>query len=1506
MRPTRFLALIGLVAFLVYVPSSSNSSSSVSSLNETTKPYMTGPGCAACTILDSAANSVGQGAPSNSTTATATASTATQFSQQGPKLVGTSAVGNVIQGESVFLSADGNTAIVGGGGDNIGAGAAWVWTRSGGVWIQQAKLVDSGAVGNANQGNSVSLSTDGNTAIGGGYLGNLGAGAARDFAAVTTDVWTSGGPYGGTVRALAIDPTTPSMLYAGTDVGVFKSIDSGGTWFAANTGPADPGGGSVTGLVIDPTTPATLYAGTWQYGGVSKSTDFGGTWAAANTGLTTEYVQAMAINPTTPATLYAGTYDGGVFKSTDSGGTWVAVNTGLTSLDVRALAINPTTPSTLYAGTYAGGIFKSTNSGGIWAAVNTGLTSPNVYALAINPTTPTTLYAGTSGGAFKSTNSGGTWVAANTGLTNLTVYALAINPTTPATLYAGTPSGGVFKSTDSGGTWAAANTGLTSPNVYALAINPTTPATLYAATYFGGVFKSANSGGTWAAANTGLTTLDVRALAINPTTPATLYAGASHHNSSGAGVFKSTDSGHTWAAVNTGLTSPNVYALAINPATPTTLYAGTSGGAFKSTNSGGTWVAANTGLTNLTVYALAINPTTPATLYAGTPGGGVFKSTDSGGTWAATNTGLTFPFVNVLAINPTTPATLYAGTNVGVFKSTNSGGTWAAANAGLPIGATGYPPNIFALAINPTTPATLYAGGNGVFKSTNSGATWAAAQTGLPSANCNALAINPTTPTTLYAGTWDFGPGAVFRSTDSGGNWAAANAGLPNVAVNALALDPTGAATLYAGLEGRSVWQLTASQCDSAVICSADSNPCSNSKSIQHEGGSGQINVSAIPGDCTWSAETTVNWITIPSTMHTGPGSTSYTVVPNDTAQSRTAIITVAGKTFTVRQYATGCTVAPLTPLTDPDALIFEAGNSSPDCPGQGVINTDKLVPSLKTAQEAFHAHVVALGGSYCLTSAWRPDAYQAHLLEVYVHWQLLKSNFSDQCHDLRVTVEAEMDKHTLKNLKIAPANAGGPHTNGNAIDVSIGGLTPEQIRSLAHDLGICRPLPQKDKVHYVLSSTDPRGECAAPSAPMNSEAAMALTANPSLPSLPGVSIKVVEQVLSDRVIYHYRLVNNSDQVIVGFHVGDNSGAPELSELPLGWDSDQGIPSTSATSAWGWQCEALAQEESDYHLLQWDTSNFSTASLPGQSLSGFSVTLAVADSSYETTHAEVILDDGSAYAVALEVDTAPLPVPSVQTFSAGGGTGTFDVLAADGQGWQTASNAGWITITAGASGSGNGTVQYLVAANTDPTIRNATITIGDQTFTVYQGINFADVPSNDPFYTDIGKLSARGVTLGCGNGNYCPNAPVLRDQMAAFILRAKGEFDPPTPASQRFNDVPPPPGGSIFYNFIDRLAVLGITVGCQTSPPLYCPSDPVKRDQMAAFILRRLGEFDPPVPGSQRFNDVPPSSVFYNFIDRMAVLGITLGCQASPPLYCPNDSVTRAQMAAFLVRAFNL
>ena len=109
--------------------------------------------------------------------------TGTAWTQQGSKLVGTGNTGVANQGYSVALSGDGNTAMVGGSADNTNQGAAWVYTRSGSDWAQQgSKLVGSGASGNALQGRSVALSADGNTAMVGGYYDNSVQGAAWVYA----------------------------------------------------------------------------------------------------------------------------------------------------------------------------------------------------------------------------------------------------------------------------------------------------------------------------------------------------------------------------------------------------------------------------------------------------------------------------------------------------------------------------------------------------------------------------------------------------------------------------------------------------------------------------------------------------------------------------------------------------------------------------------------------------------------------------------------------------------------------------------------------------------------------------------------------------------------------------------------------------------------------------------------------------------------------------------------------------------------------------------------------------------------------------------------------------------------------------------------------------------------------------------------------------------------------------------------------------------------------------
>lgn len=353
--------------------------------------------------------------------------------------------------------------------------------------------------------------------------------ASAHVALAGLNVWTTRGPGVGDayVLALAIDPTTPSTLYAGMGGGVVKSTDGGSTWGALSTGLTN-----VSALAIDPTTPSTLYAATEgtkvRGGSVFKSTDGGNSWSdtaltgtifgpvrvalgedvpengsktvtLANArgvgGFPTFSVVGIVIDPTMSRTLYATTILGGVLKSTDGGGSWSAVNTGLADSSdgtprfafVNALVIDPAAPSTLYAAKgFGGGVFKSTDSAGGWNA--SGLTNTDIRAFAIDPITPDTLYVASDADVFKSTDGAGSWKAITAGLSNTSVSALVIDPNSPSTLYAGT-GGGVFKSTDGAWSWHVMNAGLTNTNVEALAIDPITSSRLFAGTFGGGVFS---------------------------------------------------------------------------------------------------------------------------------------------------------------------------------------------------------------------------------------------------------------------------------------------------------------------------------------------------------------------------------------------------------------------------------------------------------------------------------------------------------------------------------------------------------------------------------------------------------------------------------------------------------------------------------------------------------------------------------------------------------------------------------------------------------------------------------------------------------------------------------------------------------------------------------------------------------------------------------------------------------------------------------------------------------
>ena len=164
----------------------------------------------------------------------------------------------------------------------------------------------------------------------------------------------------------------------------------------------------------------------------------------------------------------------------------------------------------------------------------------------------------------------------------------------------------------------------------------------------------------------------------------------------------------------------------------------------------------------------------------------------------------------------------------------------------------------------------------------------------------------------------------------------------------------------------------------------------------------------------------------------------------------------------------------------------------------------------------------------------------------------------------------------------------------------------------------------------------------------------------------------------------------------------------------------------------------------------------------------------------------------------------------------------------------------------------------------------------------------------------IEAIAAEGITYGCNppaNSRYCPDSRLRRGAMAAFLVRALRL--PPT-SHDFFDD----DEGHLFESAINRLAAAGITQGCDPpSNKSFCPDRHMTRGAMAAMLSRA---FHYPTSAVDRFND-DDGHVFEDAIQKIAAARVTMGC--NPPHnneYCPDDSVTRAQMATFLTRALSL
>ena len=380
------------------------------------------------------------------------------FVQQA-RLIGSGAVGSE-QGFSVALSADGNTALVGGPRDNGDVGAAWVFTRSGSAWIEQAKLVGTGAVGGARQGWSVALSADGNTALVGGPHDNgdiydsSGAGAAWVFTRsgstwsqqgsklVGTGAVASGlGIQQGSGVALSADGNT--ALVGGwedhSDVGAaWVFTRSGSTW--TQQGPKLVGTGALNQFGVYQGYSVALSAdgNTALVGGHNDNNEVGATWVFTRSGSTwsqqgpklvatdatsdSEQGFSVALSADGNTALIGGIWlgtPGAAWVFTRSASTWSQQGPKLVGTDAPSsgefgwsVALSADANTALIGGEDAAWLF--TRSGSSWSQLSKLVVAPAPkykfeFSVAISGDAATALVGG-PGGAWDSHLIGAAWV----------------------------------------------------------------------------------------------------------------------------------------------------------------------------------------------------------------------------------------------------------------------------------------------------------------------------------------------------------------------------------------------------------------------------------------------------------------------------------------------------------------------------------------------------------------------------------------------------------------------------------------------------------------------------------------------------------------------------------------------------------------------------------------------------------------------------------------------------------------------------------------------------------------------------------------------------------------------------------------------------------------------------------------------------------------------------------------------------------------------------------------
>lgn len=668
-------------------------------------------------------------------------------------------------------------------------------------------------------------------------------------ALMNRSTWTQAGPtnVGGRVTDIAVHPTNPDLAYAAmASGGIFVTQDGGTSWSPIFDQEAALPVGAVA---LDPSDPDVIYAGTGEanaaslsfFGlGVFKSVDAGGSWQSL--GLeATRYIARIVVDPADGNRVYVAATgalfepnpERGVYRSLNGGADWERVFALTDSTACTDLAINPQNPQVLYAAmwermrglTYrrsggpSSGLWRSEDGGDSWQELTVGLPSGSdvgrigVTVCASQPNVLYAIYADASAyfqGVYKSTDGGDTWTATNDGALSgmYSSYGwwfgnIRVDPSNPNNvialgLYA-------YRSSTGGSSWSQTGSNMHVDH-HALAFAPSSPGRAYEGND-GGLYRSNNGGSTWSKLYDQPTS-QFYAIAVDYQNPERLMGGTQDDGT----LRTATGALDDWSDIYGG---DGFYCL-VDPTNSNVLYAESQYGYFgKSTNGGGSFSGATSGInsgdrTNWST-PVVMDPSDHQRLYYGTYR--VYRSTNAAGSWTAISGDLTdgnhgggFGTITTLAVAPGDPDLILAGTDDGrVWLTANGGGAWQPVDATLPRRW------VTRVAVDPSDTQVLYVTYSGlrweetghVFRSGDQGGSWQDVTGDLPQMPVNVIVVDPDQPSRVFVGT-DVG---AYTSLQPGGAWQVLATGLPRAPVLDLVLhQPT--RTLVAGTHGRSMFRL--------------------------------------------------------------------------------------------------------------------------------------------------------------------------------------------------------------------------------------------------------------------------------------------------------------------------------------------------------------------------------------------------------------------------------------------------------------------------------------------------------------------------------------------------------------------------------------------------------------------------------------------------------------------------------------------------------------------------